>query len=461
MSKGVFASVAALATSAGVAFGQGAPPAAPQAVPSWGGPPAQMSAPAGSMPGANGFLPNATEMPQSGVVGGSPQAYPGFETTFGGDRGQGYDAANCQNPQLHKAAGGPDHCWVDIESLGWRVRSMPIPFPLAVSSPPAAQGILGQEGTRVIFGNDNMNYGNYFNGLRLSGGWFWGADRTWGFEMSGFVLEARSEVGTFYAPIDGRQVLARPLIDALTGQASAVLVGFPGQFAGDMFINSRLKLGGAEANFVRAMKYCDTFKFNLIAGVRYIDHDETLYVTSRSTIPGAVPLDPTFVDIYDEFACRNQFFGGQAGFEMELRHRRFFCDITGKIALGNQHEELLVRGFTNTQVGGITTIVPYGMLALAGNTGIFNTNEFAYVPEATVKLGYQWTQRLSTYVGYNMLYISRLMRPGDQIDPVVNPVFLPVSQFYGGDFGPVRPINSFNKSDFWTQGVTFGMSLRF
>ena len=101
------------------------------------------------------------------------------------------------------------------------------------------------------------------------------------------------------------------------------------------------------------------------------------------------------------------------------------------------------------------------MLVLAGNTIDDRNNEFAYVPEGTFKIGYQWTQRVSTYIGYNALYISRLLRPGDQIDPFINPVFLPVSQQFGGDFGPVRPMNSFNKSDFWTQGVTFGLSIRY
>jgi hypothetical protein len=337
---------------------------------------------------------------------------------------------------------------------------MPIAFPLAVSSPAGSAGILGQEGTRVLFPTENVDYGSYFNVLRLTGG-VWGSERIWGVELSGFIQEARSEVAEFSTPLNSRQVLARPLIDALTGQISAVIVGFPNQFAGDIFINARLKMGGAEANALRSLVYCDRFKLNLLGGIRYIDHDETLQITSRSTIPALDPIDPTLVDIFDEFACRNQFLGGQVGFQMELRHRRIFADFIGKIAVGNQHEQLVVRGFTNNQTLGITTSQPFGMLALAGNTTRENRDEFAYVPEATIKLGYQWTQRLSTYVGYNFLYISRLMRPGDQIDPVINPVFLPVSQQFGGDFGPVRPINMFNQSDFWAQGVTFGLSIRY
>jgi Putative beta barrel porin-7 (BBP7) len=496
MSKGVLATVAALAASAGMAFGQGAPPTAPQAFPNWGGaamPPApgmapvpgmapapgspmSMSTPGGMPAGVPGMVPPAApyEMPHNGVIGGQVP-YPGFQPTFGGDQGvppqdgppqggppQGgwYDGAG-MNPQVHKAAGGPDKFWIDVEHIAWKVRSMPIPFPLVVASPPAAGGVLGQEGTRVLFGDENVDYGSYFNVLRLTGGFWCGCDRNCGLELSGFIQEARSEVADFHVPITGRQVLARPLIDALTGQASSVLVAFPGQFGGDVFVNARLKMGGAEANLLKSCVYCDRFKFNVLGGVRYIDHDETLTITSRSTIPALDPTDPTLVDIFDEFACRNQFFGGQLGFEMELRHRRCFMDITGKVALGNQNENLNVRGFTNNRTLGVNSTTPGGMLALAGNITDTNDNEFAYVPEVTIKLGYQWTQRISTFVGYNGLYISRLMRPGDQIDPVINPVFLPVSTQFGGDFGPVRPINTFNKTDFWTQGVTFGLSIRY
>jgi hypothetical protein len=442
----------------------GMPPQGMAMMPGMQGMPGGMPPP--GMQGAPGYMPQAApgEMPHNGVVGGGQTPYPGFDPAFGNGDPNCFDGsagAGAQNPQVHRAAGGPDCAWIDVEWLAWKVRSMPIAFPLALSTPVAAGGLIGGEGTRVLFGDENVDYGSYFNVFRLTGGFWCGEERKWGVEMSGFIQEAKSELANFSAPITARQVLSRPLIDALTGQNSAVLIGFPGQFAAEIFINSRLKMGGAEANMVRSCVYCDRFKLNFLAGVRYIDHDETLSITSRSTIPALDISDPTLVDIFDEFACRNQFFGGQVGFEMELRHRRFFLDLTGKVAAGNQNENLNIRGFTNNRTLGVNSTVPAGMLALAGNIVDTNDNEFAYVPEVTLKLGYQWTQRVSTFVGYNGLYISRLMRPGDQIDPVINPVFLPVSTQFGGDFGPVRPINNFNKSDFWAQGVTFGVSIRY
>ena len=46
-----------------------------------------------------------------------------------------------------------------------------------------------------------------------------------------------------------------------------------------------------------------------------------------------------------------------------------------------------------------------------------------------------------------------------RIDPNVNPVFVPVSNQFPGNFPPVKPANSFNQADFWAQGVTLGNPL--
>src|SRR5262249_53554175 len=151
------------------------------------------------------------------------------------------------------------------------------------------------------------------------------------------------------------------------------------------------------------------------------------------------------------------FFGGQLGFQTELRRGRYFADITGKIGLGDVNEQLSINGFTNVQLGGATVLGPLGqsvaplvpagaigsttpgrLLALAGNIPRAARVRFAYMPELRVKLGYQRTQRISTYIGYNALYIHKVLRPADQIAPFVNPSFLPVATTqFGTNFGPV------------------------
>lgn len=485
MRKGFIASVAALAASAGVACGQGSPAAGPAPVltptpayPGFGT--AAMSAPPAPVPvplapaGYKGQapLPPATpaEMPHNGPV---PQ--PGIYDPWahGKDYSPEAPATAGGSGQIHKAAGGPDRFYVDVEWLLWRPKSGPIAFPLLTAGPPildpignVSGGVLGADGTRVLVGNDHVQYGDCLNALRVTVGWWCTCERDWGIEWSGFVQEQRSEIANFVAPLDAREVLARPAIDALTGSPIALIVsvptGFPLERAGEAHFKSSLTLGGTEINLLRNCLYCDMAKFNLLAGIRYIDHTEKLSVITRSSFPtsfdGSTP--PDLLDISDSFNVRNQFFGGQIGFQSEFRLGRCFTDFTAKFALGNMNEQLDISGVTNTSVGGITTQQIGGWLALPTNIGKSNTDQFAFVPELTWKLGYQWTQRISTYIGYNWLYMSRVLRPGDQIDATINPTIVPVSGA-AGPFGPPRPARNFNETDFWTQGVTLGLSIRY
>jgi hypothetical protein len=61
-------------------------------------------------------------------------------------------------------------------------------------------------------------------------------------------------------------------------------------------------------------------------------------------------------------------------------------------------------------------------------------------------------------VGYNFLYWSNVIRPGNQVDRVINPNLLPPANGLGG---PNRPTFEFHGSDFWAQGVSFGLEFRY
>jgi hypothetical protein len=465
MRKGFFASVAALATSAGVALGQGfpsAPPGYPAAgAPDWqsagGGAPAVGNpadlpgGPTGNPAGAMN-LPPAGEMPAYGQVDGPNSGHPmnpGAEPKHGMFVGQ-----------VHKAAGGPDKFYFDIEAMTWAIRSLPLPYPLITTGTPTSAGRVGMDGTTNIIA-DHLDYGNTLAAGRLTFGG-WDCSRTWGWEASGFLTEEKSETNTFAVGINDRLVLARPAIDAITGQATSLLVAFPGQFGGNATVDARIHFGGAELNLVRSLVYCDMFKLNVLVGGRYINLEEALTISSTTAFPTADPANPNLSTIVDQFLTRNQFGGGQLGFESEFRRGRIFVDLTGKVAAGNMNERVAINGFTQqTIVVGGSSLTQGGLLALGSNSGVRENNEFAYVPEGTVKFGYQWTQRISSYVGANGLYMSRVVRTGDQIDPVVNPVFVPVSNQFGGAFGPARPLPTNNQADFWAIGVTFGLSIRY
>jgi hypothetical protein len=130
------------------------------------------------------------------------------------------------------------------------------------------------------------------------------------------------------------------------------------------------------------------------------------------------------------------------------------------VALGTTHQTVDVNGFTTiTPPGGPATVVPGGFLALPSNIGRFTRDPFSVIPEVGFNVGYRITNNLSAFAGYNFLYWSNVVRPGDQINLGVNSTRTPVSLLPPN--GPAAPLFSFRSSDFWAQGISFGVQLLF
>jgi hypothetical protein len=161
--------------------------------------------------------------------------------------------------------------------------------------------------------------------------------------------------------------------------------------------------------------------------------------------------------IYDEFVAHNRFNGGQLGLHADIAHGAFFCELSGKVALGQTFEMVRIDGATN--IGGIAT--PGGLYALPSNIGRSTRGVFAVVPEGTVKIGVKLTDSGRFYVGYNFLYLSDCVRPGDQLDRTLNTANVPVFNPSGAYVSPDRPRSLFSQSDFWTQGLMFGFESRY
>ena len=79
-----------------------------------------------------------------------------------------------------------------------------------------------------------------------------------------------------------------------------------------------------------------------------------------------------------------------------------------------------------------------------------------------MKLSWLVTSRIRCFVGYDVMWWGQVVRPGSQIDRNVNLTQSTVLGTTNGVVsGPASPTPLFNRTDFWAQGVTFGMELRF
>jgi hypothetical protein len=172
-------------------------------------------------------------------------------------------------------------------------------------------------------------------------------------------------------------------------------------------------------------------------------------------------MGPASILVSDRFNTQNQFYGLQLGAETELRHGPWYATATGKVALGTVTHVADIAGSTVFTVPGLMTGSPGGLLAQPTNTGHFSHNRFAVLPEIGLKVGYQVNDNLRVYAGYNLLYLSKAVRPENLIDRTVNVTQLPSVIGPGTLTGPARPMFNFKDTDFWAQGVSCGLEIRY
>jgi hypothetical protein len=190
------------------------------------------------------------------------------------------------------------------------------------------------------------------------------------------------------------------------------------------------------------------FYVDLLYGYRHLQLQDNINVLDVET-----PLNNQgqAVQIWESFTTRNQFNGGQVGIEGQWHFLpRFFVDGQFKLALGNVTQTVTINGQA------IPALDPFGnsnltLHAQDNNIGKFSRNTFAVAPELNLKLGYDITDHLQVWVGYDVLFLSSVVRAGDQIDTTFT---FPPGQ------GP-RPAVLFNTTSWVGQGFNVGLKYTF
>src|SRR5262249_50251886 len=128
-----------------------------------------------------------------------------------------------------------------------------------------------------------------------------------------------------------------------------------------------------------------------------------------------------------------------------------------KVALGEMNSVVNINGSTTVGFPGQPTVVNQGgLLALQSNIGRHQENNFAAIPQVSLRLGYRATEHITIMGGYTFMFFSEIARAGDQIDPVINTNLIP--PVTGGG---TRPAYNFNPSELVLQGVTIGAEINF
>jgi hypothetical protein len=361
--------------------------------------------------------------------------------------------------------------FVDGEFLLWWAKGFNIPI-LGTTSTNGGFGFLGQPGTVPILGPGTL-FDTVRPGLRLRAGMWVDDCHSCAIDGSFFFLgrlTADSTLTSATIPTITRPIFSPNPVPGIpgtiigeTGQAVAV----PGILAGALSAHAESVLWGFDANVRKCLFSCCDTQATWFFGYRNLNISESLAITENINVigPGGTrvfPINPvgTAVVVQDRFATDNHFNGVQVGATYERRWGRVNLDARASVALGDTHQELNINGFQEvTQPGQPPALFRGGLLAAGPNLGSFTRDRFSVAPEATVNLGYWVLPRLKLYAGYNFLFWSNVIRPGDQIDHVVDLTFVPNSPPVAAS-GQLHPQPLFRQSNLWVTGVQFGVEWR-
>jgi hypothetical protein len=354
--------------------------------------------------------------------------------------------------------------------------------------PPAATaigGTLGSPTTIVLFPTQDLNF-NPESGGRWTLGYWFGFDTRWGWDFTGMVLGRNNQN---YNITTGPQVLSRPFFNVATGLGDATPVAAPfgnnTQSSGQVNINLNSQFWGFDTNMKWKLWGDWDWYIGFMLGYRFADLSECMNIATRrfnfrTGAPGPATADfngqlftagtnLNEIDVTDFFGTHNVFQGGQVGFDFEYAYRRWIFSGFAKCGIGVTHEILNIQGNSAliTTPGGTPNVVPGGLLAVASNIGKSSMDQFAVLPEGKLQLGYRVFRNLTISLGYDFEYLSRVIRPLDQIDINVNPNQVPTSFGVppgganvqnGSGFGaangaPANPFRTFTQSDFFAHGA--------
>lgn len=415
--------------------------------------PAARTAPAASwpMPAAKATAVNVAET--------------GVEPIDGGD---GLFVAPKSGVSFHRPT--KDLFWVEAGYEAAFFRSMGLATPLVTSGSQndAAPGAFGQSSTQTLFGANSINF-NLFSGVRLGAGVFLDENDRFSLEWTGTLFLPNYSNYAISSDGNGNPTIARPIFNVSSGLQGAFLNSLPGVLAGSINVDAKSQFATTEFNARMHGYFGQSFHVDGLFGFRYMQLNESLTMNERVNplVPGFASFDgatigpPDTLHDYDSFGTKNKFFGAQVGAHASYEYKCFTFESFFKLALGGTIEQTNIAGATTLVTPTGTTVAPGSILALPSNIGNYSRTVFGIVPEFGLNLGVDLCQNVRLKLGYSFLMWNHVVRPGNQLNPNVNPGQVPGSP--AGTFanvtGPVSPVYRFNDELFW--GHTFNLGVEF
>jgi Putative beta barrel porin-7 (BBP7) len=311
--------------------------------------------------------------------------------------------------------------WFNIDYLLWWTKKDRVPA-IVTDWVSADSGILGPASAPTLFSGGDIN-NNANSGARVGLGFWFTENQVLGLEGGYFFLD------------QDRRTLA-------SGQEPTNVLGAP---SGTFVVASPTgQLQSAEVNGVLNLASTAKWRIELLGGFRYLELNESLHVVQDFN-----SADFGQEDTWDDaFRTSNQFYGGQLGVRAEYGCELFFFDISGKLGMGATNQNISLRGglteaITTNSINSFGNVVQTVQVSRDSSGGLlvtpacFHRNYFTVVPEFGFNAGYQFTSLLRASLGYNFLFWSSVVRPGEQVTGVPQ------------------------ATNFWAQGLSANLTIRF
>jgi hypothetical protein len=397
--------------------------------------------------------PNVPELPPLPIPPGEPPPPPAF--------GADLAPSTVGSPSLVRPPApvpgapievppGPE-VWGTLDFLCWR--------PKGALAPPTVAVVLGGAARQNPINpfsafqvNDNRLNGELQKGFRLTVGYWLDKPDGTGIEAryTGFLHndDTKTYTGSPYT------ALVRPFWDESTNQPALFQLSSPdGTMLGIARVRTAYDSFGLEGNYLRRGPAMFAEEFHWIVGARYWQMVENMTVETGSQAGG---MD---VGTYDSFTTRNRFFGPQFGGMLNWNRGNFTIDLAFKLAAGAMMEEADIHGTTTAALpGGTLASQPGGFLALASNSGDHSRTKLAFMRDTNLSVGYRVNDNITLRLGYDILWVSNVVRPGEQASLNINPNLLP---FAGPPTLPLRPGFRFNQETFYSYGFSVGIAVQF
>jgi hypothetical protein len=343
---------------------------------------------------------------------------------------------------------------VDADYLYWKIKDSPEPVKLVIEQPDQNCPFT------TVLGDKKMDLG-WRSGAKFGlGGWF-DDTKCFGAEANYFFLSRASKRSSISSDDNGSPALRVPFFDVQTDLEDSSPLATPGLYRGSAWLKVDNRMQGAELNLLGTFcTGCDSLEIQWFGGFRWWNFQENLKFFANSPIINP----PSIYNYNDSFRVKNNFYGGQLGASFNYNYCSFSFNLAAKVALGAMNQKTKVDGFftTNEFTGKPMTFLG-GFFALPTNIGHHKKTHFSALPELDINIGYQFTDCLKIRFGYSLLYVSKVLWAGKQIDRNLNP-----SQSANIDFTPnpmlvgePSPRPRTKSESLWAQGFNVGIEVQF